>query len=266
VKQNRAIILLLLVVFILVLVIVLWKNKQNQSHVLKIKSLEQSYPDFQQGQLIKYTGFDLLYNEATEQPDWIIYLLTRKKLLHLPVARSNNFRQDKKIITGSAAPNDYYKTGFDRGHLAPAADMSWSGKAMKESFFMSNISPQRPGFNRGIWKKLENRVRKWTLQNDSLIVITGTIIPENHKKIGKNEVAVPDYFYKILLDISQKNGYKIIAFMLKNEASSADLFSYAINVDSLEVLTGIDFFYKLPAEIIEPLEKNTDVQAWKNPR
>ncbi len=262
-RPNRAIMLLLLVVFIGILVFVFLKRHQNQQLILKFKGLQQSYPDLQQGQLIKHTGFDLLYNEVTEQPDWVIYLLTRNKLQHPPFARTNNFRQDKKIITGSATLSDYYKTGFDRGHLAPAADMSWSGKAMKESFLMSNISPQRPGFNRGIWKKLENKVREWTLQNDSLIVITGTIFPENPKKIGKNKVAVPAYFYKIVLDISQKEGYKMIAFFLKNKASSANLRSFAISVDSLETITGIDFFYKLPAKIIEPLEKKTDEKAWK---
>ena len=117
-------------------------------------------------QLVTHLGYSLSYNEKHEQANWVFYELTIDEVLG-SIKRKDQFRADPNIKTGSASLSDYKRSGYDRGHLAPAADMKWSSKAMSESFFMSNMSPQTPSFNRGIWKKLENLVRKWAVENKS---------------------------------------------------------------------------------------------------
>ncbi len=109
-------------------------------------------------EIIQHTGYVLKYNEYFEQAEWVAYQLTIEEV-NGDFERSNNFRKDLHISTGSATLKDYKNSGYDRGHLIPAADMKWSPDAMGASFFMSNMSPQNPSFNRGIWKKLEGQVR-----------------------------------------------------------------------------------------------------------
>ena len=109
--------------------------------------------------------------------------------------RGDDFRPDPAVPTGSATPQDYTRSGYDRGHLAPAADMSFSVKTMSESFYMSNMSPQAPQFNRGIWSKLEKQVRHFATKEKRIVVVTGPILPvEKTITIGANKVTVPQYF------------------------------------------------------------------------
>ena len=132
-----------------------------------------------------YTGFDLGYNEQYEQASWVVYVITREEVESGQVDRTDNFRPDTSISTGSAELKDYRGSGFDRGHLAPAGDMKWDRTAMSESFLMSNMSPQEPSFNRGIWKRLEEQVRNWAIEKDSLFVITGPVLESLVSSIGK---------------------------------------------------------------------------------
>jgi endonuclease G len=83
------------------------------------------------------------------------------------------FLEDKLVKTGSAVTKDYAKSGYDRGHPARAADLGWSAQTMRESFYFSNMSPQLPAFNRGIWKKMEEKVRDWALTYDTIFIVTG---------------------------------------------------------------------------------------------
>ena len=111
------------------------------------------------GQIVHHANYTLQYNEEHEQASWVAYRLTSHHLQNPSTKRKDNFRSDPKVKTGSATLSDYKGSGYDRGHLAPAADFKWSSTAMSESFYMSNMSPQVPGFNRGIWKKLESKIR-----------------------------------------------------------------------------------------------------------
>lgn len=211
-------------------------------------------------QLVDHGYFLLLYNEDMEQAQWVAHRLD-KAMLSGNHRRKNNFRTDSKIITGSSHPNDYLHSGFDRGHLAPAGDFVYSAEAMENSFYMSNISPQKPSFNRGIWKKLEEQIRSWAREYESLIVITGPLIDEYASHIGGNQVKVPGYFYKVVLDIHPPE-YKMIAFLLKNEKSDRPLLEYAITVDSLERFSGINFFPMLPDTLEKRLESSKEYDSW----
>ena len=212
--------------------------------------------------ILTYTGFHLAYNEQFEQAAWVAYVLTRDEIESGTIERTDNFRSDTSIVTGSASLADYRGSGFDRGHLAPAGDMKWDQLAMSQSFLMSNMSPQLPAFNRGIWRKLETEVRNWALEKDSLYVITGPLFSPADCLIGKNGVGVPGYYFKVLVDLSPPD-HDMIAFLLPNSGSSEDLIQFAITVDSLEQLTAYDFFSVAPdQEMIEWLEQRIEPGNW----
>lgn len=235
-------------------------EKQPLQYVNTIPNLE--LPELLKGEeLILHTGFQLVYNEAHEQAKWVCYQFTKEETIKI-TNRSDNFREDKKIKTRSATDNDYKKSGYDRGHLAPAGDMSWSEEAMSCSFYYSNMSPQTPSFNRGIWKKLEEQVRDWVSIYDTLYVVTGPVLEENLPSIGSNQVSVPNYYYKVILDV--KNGRKeAIGFVLPNQNSNLPLQNFIVSVDSVEKLTEINFFHLLPDNIENQLEKKMCKTCWK---
>lgn len=228
--------------------------------LLRWENLATAYPETELCDTIRsYVGFDLGYNEASEQASWVVYVLTRTEVMEGRVNRTDNFRSDLTISTGSASLADYRGSGYDRGHMAPAGDMKWDAEAMSESFLLSNMSPQEPSFNRGIWRKLEEQVRLWALEKDSLFIVTGPVLSEVKKSIGENQVGVPMFYYKIVVDLSPPD-HGMIAFLLPNEKSDKDLFHFAISVDSLESFTGYDFFALAPDQQgIEWLEKHPDL-------
>ena len=211
-------------------------------------------------QIIYHTGFTLSYNETHEQASWVAYELTANELIK-KVNRSNNFKKDPKVKTVSALPSDYLRSGYDRGHLAPAADLSWSPTTMQESFYMSNMSPQKPGFNRGIWKKLESYVRQWAYENKSIYVVTGGILSSVKTSIGESNVGIPLYYYKVILDYTQPE-IKGIGFILPNSSSSKPLQNFAVSIDEVERRTGIDFFYNLPDIDEQKIESTFNVSSW----
>lgn len=225
------------------------------------------YVECEDHELEIYTGFTLCYRESYEQSEWVAYELTAEELSK-EASRSNNFHSDKNISTGSATTEDYRSSGYDRGHLAPAADMAWNKDVMSDSFLMSNMSPQSPSFNRGVWSKLESKVREWAAKFGRIYVVTGPILEkESYPTIGANKVAVPEYYYKALLYVPEEelveNDFQMIGFILPNEGSTADLYSFVVSVDEIEARTGIDFFYGLDDEIEDKIESNKDYSFWQ---
>ena len=124
------------------------------------------------------------------------------------------------------------------------------------------MSPQLPSFNRGIWKYLETDVRTWAKENKELFIVTGGVLKDSLPTIGAHKVSVPKYYYKVILDYQFPN-YKAIAFVLPNRGSKESVFIYAVNIDSVEHLTGIDFFPALPDSVEEYLESHYDIHYWK---
>lgn len=226
---------------------------------IKIDNLEHPKKQLNQS-IIKYAGFTISYNYKYKQSNWVAYELKSVHLIKL-VKRKNKFTPDPYLMGLTASDKDYKKTGYDRGHLAPASDMSYSNETMKESFYYSNISPQNPSFNRGIWKRCEEQVRNWIQDDQPLYIVTGPILTKNLNVIGNNRVSIPKYFYKVVLDYSIPD-IKSIAFLIPNIRSNEKLSNYAISIDSLESLTNIDFFYKLPDYQEEVIEKNIEIDKW----
>ena len=225
-------------------------------------SFDFAWPAYTQDDaIVEHQFYTLAYNEKTEQAVWIAYSLSADNLKNAQFKRKDNFMSDPDVSTESSSPTDYAKSGYDRGHLAPAADFTWTKEGLDESFYMSNMSPQVPEFNRGIWKKLEEQVRTWAKENHKLYIVTGPIIEKRADKIGKNKVSVPQYYYKAILDIQQPE-LKAIGFLIKNEKSSEDIMSFAISIDELEEATGLDFFPSVPDELEEKLERTIDKNVW----
>ena len=241
-------------------------TKQKQIKRLPLlDSISETYPIFNEAdstQLIKYKGFHLSYDESSEQALWVSYILTKEMLQHSNVNRTNDFREDTMVITYSAALSDYKKSGYDRGHLVPAADMKWSGQTMSESFLLSNMSPQKPKFNRGIWKKLEGKVRKWAMRDEMICISTGPLFIEVIDTIGENEVLVPSHYFKVIMDVFPPE-YKGIAFIMENKQSNKPLLDHAVSIDSLEKLMDANFIEQVPDDIEYLVESKLDIYKWK---
>lgn len=211
-------------------------------------------------QIVKHNYYTLSYDEKAEQAEWVAYELKKDYV------KNNDFKrpffvEDPKVKTKSADWRNYKKSGYDKGHLCPAADMEFDLNAYNDTFFTSNISPQNHDFNAGIWNRLEQKVRFWAVKNDGLFVVTGGVLKGNLKSIGTEKVSVPKYYYKVLLNRSNGN-YKMIAFLVPNEKSSKSIFDYVVSVDKLESMTGIDFFPNLEDKLEDELEKNVDLHSW----
>jgi endonuclease G, mitochondrial len=210
------------------------------------------------GQIINHTYYSLTYSEKHEQAEWVSYILN-PSFLNGSTKRTDDFRIDKKVLSQSANSGDYLYSGWDRGHLVPAADMVFSNQSMSESFYYSNISPQNPLFNRGGWKKLEAQVRDWG-KSFEIIVVTGGVLTDNgFKSIGENKVSIPKNFYKIVYapEINE-----MIGFVMPNQKIYNDLLSYATTVDEIEGLTGINFFIELSEEQQNQLESTINLENW----
>ena len=219
-----------------------------------------------------FTHYSICYRESYEQAEWSAYCLTEEELVK-NASRSNDFRPDPQISTGSASLADYRKSGYDRGHLSPAADFAFDSKAMSETFYMSNMSPQIGGLNRGIWKDLESQVRVWAKTFGRVYVVSGPVLEKpasEYSSIGENKVSVPDFYYKVILAPIYKDendrmspddasSVASIAFIFPNEKCSGELFDYAVTIDEVEERTKLDFFSLLDDEIEEQIESRTDL-------
>ncbi len=211
--------------------------------------------------IIDRPGYALGYIEYHEQPAWVVYRMTEDEAVTKAAKRNDNFREDPQVPTGSATLADYRRSGYDRGHLAPAADMAFSVQTMKDSFYMSNMSPQKPQFNRGIWKELEAQIRHFAIVEKDIYVVTGPVLPETKSvTIGASKVTVPAYYYKVVYDLTPPE--KMIGFLLPNEGSSKRLEEFAVTVDTVEKTTGLDFFKAVPQPKQEQLESTISIRDW----
>jgi endonuclease G len=226
---------------------------------LATKELNYFFPKSKNEALVYHQAFVLNYAEEFEQASWVIYKLV-KAAVYGKAKRSNFFLTDNAVSTGSATYYDYARSGYDRGHLCPAADFRHSKELEDETFYMSNMSPQNHDFNAGIWNDLENKVRSWVKKRNELIIVTGPVLKKGLKTIGKTtQIAVPEEYYKIIFDPESEQA---IAFLMPNAPSIELIKSYALSIDELELKTKIDFFEKLPDHLEQKIESNLKLEDW----
>ena len=235
-------------------------NFDSQSSQVSIEGFNY-LPTSTTGQIIQHQNYTLSYNELYEQAEWVSYELNRTHLTYDDRKRPY-FINDPKVITGSANYKNFKNSGYDRGHLCPAGDRRFSKEAYDETFYTSNITPQRNDFNAGVWNRLEMKTRYWAKKYGKLYIITGGILTKDLPTIGYEDVAVPKQFYKIILDYSEPET-KVIAFIFPHEESKKSLKKFVTSVDKIEELTNIDFFPSLPDDIETAIEKSISIKGWK---
>lgn len=216
-------------------------------------------------ELIVHPGHLLVYSEAHEQPRWTAHIAS-PDLVTGNLARIDSFLPDPLVRTGTAVTADYWNSGFDRGHLVPSADMRWNADALQATYLYSNISPQRPELNRGTWADLEDWVRRYVnFSKRRVFVVTGPVLREGlptlQKADRKNEVSIPEYFWKVIADLDGDQP-KAIGFVMRNTALDHPPVSYAVPVDSVERLTGLDLFAALDDTLEACIEAMRDPKDW----
>ncbi len=226
-------------------------------------------------EVIHHAAMSLVYSEKHEQAKWVAHIIL-PEIIKGKEGRSNDFREDSLIKTGTATEIDYFlKTknedgsyeydgfGYDRGHLAPSADFRWSKKALSQSYLYSNMSPQLAAFNREKWGELEDILRGYIYNHPTtqLYVVTGPILHDSLPKIERsiNKVSIPEYFYKVVVDLTHQ---KAIGFIMPNQKINYPLNNYAVSIDEVETATGIDFFHQIEDELEDALEKQNVIKDW----
>ncbi|MBJ6366820.1 DNA/RNA non-specific endonuclease [Snuella sedimenti] len=232
----------------------------SEGQVVKANTKEYLLPTSTTEQVIHHEGYSLSYSEPYEQPEWVAYQLKKSDLSKANYKRPY-FEIDKAVITGAAHWNNYKNSGYDRGHLCPAGDRRYSQSAYEETFLTSNITPQEHRFNSGIWNDLEQQVRYWASKYNDVFVVTGGVLKDGLEVIGKEQVAVPDYFFKVLL-ATQNGKTNMIAFLMPHKDSDIPLYEFVVPVDEIEKLTGIDFFFQLDDELEYKLETSSNTTSW----
>lgn len=211
------------------------------------------------GEEITYDNFNVDFNSALHIPNYVAWELTREETYgEEPRAK---FLRDYNV-DGCPTSQDYTNSGYDRGHMAPAADMKFNTAAMKQCFYMTNICPQSHSLNSGAWKRLEEKCRQWAQADSAIIIVCGPILtPEPDEFIGENRVAVPKAFFKVICS-PFANPPRAIGFLMNNGKVDGGLQAAAVTVDSIESLTGYNFFAALPDSIENQIEAECRFHYW----
>ncbi len=210
--------------------------------------------------LIEYKGMNISFNPWLHIPNWVAWELTRNEASGTE-PRAEKFACDKSVA-GCPTPKDYLRSGYDRGHMAPAADMKWDTEAMEQSFFMTNICPQAKSLNTGTWKRLEEKCRTWAEIDSAIVIVCGPVVNDKiNKYIGDTRVAVPQRFFKVIAS-PYSNPPRGIGFIMPNDKVKGGMQACAVTIDSIETVTGHDFFSALPDEIESKIESQCKFHYW----
>jgi endonuclease G, mitochondrial len=210
-------------------------------------------------QLIRHTFFSLSYSEGYELPSWAAYQLTPDQAKATGTCREK-YTEDRMVTTGTSSTKDYRDAGFIMAQLVPCEDMFISPGAVEESFLMSNVVPQKPAFNKFIWKTNEKLVREWAKEGNTLYIVAGPVLADApFGSFGPNKVSIPTRYYKAVLDV---HGERAIGFLFRNNVASGTPKSFAISVDELEKITGLDFYPSLPDDLEQAVESSSDFSKW----
>lgn len=214
------------------------------------------------GRMIHYPGFDVMFSYAHHQPYYVSWVLTPEHVRNVKVKRTDKFRPDPEV-EGSAQLSDYKNSGYDRGHMAPSADFRYDYDAQEATFFLTNMSPQHKSLNEGAWKNLEEQCRNWALRDSTLIIVTGPILTDYlTETIGSTPVTVPDRYFKVVL-APYANPPRAIGFIMPNSKVAGGVQSSVVTVDQVEEITGFDFFSSLPDELENEIEAQAKYSDWQ---
>lgn len=208
----------------------------------------------------KRYSYTLSYNHDTKNPNWVAWTITSAHASGS--VQRMDFMDDEDMSDPKGYLSDYYNSGYDRGHMCPAGDNKWSEKAMEDCFLITNMCPQNNSLNRGVWNSIEQQCRAWAKEYGKVYVVCGPIyLNQQHRKIGKNKVVVPEAFFKVVLRMGKNP--QAIGFICRNVSQKGKKKTDFINsVDEVERITGYDFFSKLPDNIEDKVEAHADINEW----
>ena len=265
-KQNKSILSALALVVLFAAWLILQRTGvlgEPATPLVAMPEGQLELPAERQGdRIMTYQGYVSSYNPETLIPDWVAYELTDEETRGEATRENKDFSMDMNYRGKQAMREDYWGSGWTRGHMAPAADFMWDDSAMSETFYFMNICPQREELNNKDWQYLEKQVRAWARQYGKVWVVSGPIVGDNiYGTIGKDHVVVPDAFYKVVM-VHDGKRYQAIAFVMGNDAERYWLQDCALTVDELEQRTGIDFYPALPDDIEADTESRYDFSVW----
>lgn len=255
--------------FIVVVGFVCWCCLDGDSSPVSAKSLKSNpglqldyakVPEGTKEQIVEYEGFRVSFNEDNKTPNWVAWELLGTETDGVE-KRYDKFWQDTNV-RGCPTTRDYANSGYDRGHLCPAADQKWSRQAMIDCFSLTNIAPQDHALNAGAWSTLEKKERLWAQRDSAIVIIAGPIYEKtDNKKIGEAGVRVPSSFFKVIIApyLDEPRG---IGFIYPNMSSPGNMKDYSMSIDEVEKITGIDFFYNLPDDIENRIEAVASFKEW----
>lgn len=218
--------------------------------------------DSRSQQIIEHLAYTVSYNHDWHLPNWVAYELTYHEVGG-DNSRSDKFLPDPLVDGDSVVSKDYSRSGYDRGHMAPAGDMKWSDQAMRESFYITNMCPQNHNNNAGDWKNLEELVRDLAVEYGNVYVCCGPIVTDASNTIGDvRKIVVPQSFYKVLLRCKNDGTWTAIGFVMDNAPANRPLMTYMRTVDEVEQLSGIDFFCLLPDSVESSVEADYTIADW----
>ena len=205
-------------------------------------------------------GYIVGYNKDLRVPNFVAWRLTSNHTTG-PQKRLQNFIEATDVPIPRATPQDYKGSGWSRGHLCPAGDNKWSFKAMYDTFLLTNVCPQHPALNTGMWNQIEMQCRQWANKYGEVYIVCGPIFFKGEKQtIGPNKVAVPDAFFKVVLCLDVRP--KAIGFVCRNTALGGKKHDYVHSVREVERITGFDFFPLLDKSIQDMVENMDDLSVW----
>lgn len=216
-------------------------------------------PPAVESQEYDYTGFKVSFNRHNRTPNWVAWELLGAET-EGEASRHNKFWQDVNV-EGCPTTGDYRNSGYDRGHMCPAAEQKWSAEAMNDCFVMANMCPQDHALNSGAWNTLENRERNWARRDSAIVIVAGPIYENGDTKTIGNGVLVPSAFFKVLLAPYVEHP-RAIGFVFPNMSAPGNMQNYVMTVDDIEKLTGYDFFSALPDDIENEVESKASFREW----
>lgn len=213
-------------------------------------------------EILEREGMTISFNPQTHQPNWVSWELLASETSGSQTRKEAQFAPDPEV-EATAYPSDYTNSGFDRGHMAPAGDMKWSSQAMQESFYMTNICPQAGELNRGTWNRIEEKCRQKAVADSAVIIVCGPIFEpgEAVQRIGQTGVAVPRRFFKVVLS-PYTDPPTAIGFIVPNGRVPGGMQTHAVSVDSVEAVTGHNFFTQLPPDTEAAVEAQCNFNRW----
>lgn len=238
------------------------ESEQASDDMPSTAMLEQvKIPSDVDNRMLNYRGFTVAFNPSKHQPNYTVWTLEEGET-DGPYSRNDvKFLPDNNV-SGCATLADYKNSGFDRGHMAPAADMKWSKQAMADCHLLTNMCPQDNRLNAGAWATVEKNSRKWATKHGPLVIIAGPVLSDRlTRTIGASAIPVPERFFKVIL-APQANPPMGIAFIMPNSYVQGGAQTTVTSIDQVETITGFDFFSALPDNIEAEVEQQNSLRAW----